>query len=92
MLWISFWYAESAMVEEGRKIWYLRRLNLFDGISQGDLEAISKNLRDRTCRRREAVLAPWDPNDQIYLVKSGAVRVYQLSADGRELTTAILRP
>lgn len=80
------------MVKESKKLWYLRRLNLFDGMSPVEIEEIAARLRERTCQRRETIVEPYEPGDRIYLVKSGAVRVYQLNADGRELTTAILRP
>lgn len=91
MLSISLCYSEYVTVQEGRKLWYLRRLNLFDSMSGDELEAISTKLRDRTCHRGETILAPYEPNDQIFLVKSGA-RIFQLSSDGREITIAILRP
>ncbi len=75
-----------------RKLWYLRRLNLFAAMSPAEIEAVASRLRDRSYRRRETVLDPHTPADRVYLVKSGAVRIYQLSAEGREVTTAILRP
>ena len=92
MLSISLCYSEYVMVQEGRKLWYLRRLNLFDSMSGDELEAISAKLRDRTCHRGETILAPYEPNEQVFLVKSGAVRIFQMSSDGREITVAILRP
>lgn len=80
------------MAESTRKLWYLRRLNLFEGMAPGDVEAISRRLRERSCRRRETIVDPQGPGDRVYLVKNGSVRVYQLSREGKELTTAILRP
>lgn len=74
------------------KLWYLRRLNLFAGMSPEEVETIADQLRERTCRRRETLLDPTAPGDRIFLIKRGAVRVYHLSPDGRELTSAILRP
>jgi CRP/FNR family transcriptional regulator, cyclic AMP receptor protein len=75
-----------------RKLWYLRRLNLFAGMEPDEIEQISKRMRDRACQRREMILDPTSSGDRIFLVKRGAVRVYRLSSEGRELTTAILRP
>jgi CRP-like cAMP-binding protein len=75
-----------------RKLWYLRRLNLFAGMSPSEVESVAGHLRDRACRRRETILAPESPGDRIHLVKSGLVRIYSLSPEGKELTTAILRP
>lgn len=57
-----------------------------------EIEALAGRLHDRVLERRQLILDPDSRGDRIYLVKTGAVRVYQISADGRELTTAILRP
>ncbi len=53
---------------------------------------MAESLRERACHRREMVLDPHSPGDRIYLVKSGSIRIYRLSPEGRQLTTAILRP
>jgi CRP/FNR family transcriptional regulator, cyclic AMP receptor protein len=72
------------------KLWYLRRLNLFEGMREEEVEAVSRELRMRTCepgapfRTRE--------QDRVYLLKSGRMRLYQLTADGHEITTAVLEP
>lgn len=75
-----------------RKLWYLRRLNLFAGMAHEEIEEISRHLRDRACHRGQMILDEEGRNDRIYLIKSGTVRIYRLSPEGRELTTAILRP
>src|SRR6266542_3606358 len=80
------------MSTKERKLWYLRRLNLFAGMAPAEIEAVAGRLHERACRRREIILDPHAPGDRIYVVKSGAVRIYQLSPEGRELTTALLRP
>ncbi len=79
------------MDTKNRKLWYLRRLNLFAAMSPEEVEAIASRLHERSCRRKETVLDATG-QDRIYLIKSGSVRLYRLSPDGRELTTAILRP
>lgn len=80
------------MEGSARKIWYLRRLNLFNAMSVAEVEAIAGRLRERPCRRKETVLDPSGAQDRIYFIKSGTVRLYRLNSNGRELTTAILRP
>jgi CRP/FNR family transcriptional regulator, cyclic AMP receptor protein len=75
-----------------RKLWYMQRLNMFAGLSKDEIEAMAGQLHDQVWQRRQLILEPESRADRIYLVKTGAVRVYQISAEGRELTTAILRP
>src|SRR5437870_3919800 len=75
-----------------RKLWYMQRLNLFAGLTREEIESLAGRLHDRVLDRRQLILEPESRADRIYLVKTGAVRVYQISSEGRELTTAILRP
>src|ERR687887_56106 len=84
MLWV--------MSATERKLWYMQRLNLFAGLAKEEVEALAGRLHDRVLHRRQLILEPESRGDRIYLVKTGAVRVYQISPEGRELTTAILRP
>jgi len=74
---------------EGR-VWYLRRLNLFEGMTDEEIESVSHMLRDRRCAAGERV---WDRDpDRLYLLKEGRVRLYRTAPDGQETTTAVLRP
>jgi CRP/FNR family transcriptional regulator, cyclic AMP receptor protein len=75
-----------------RKLWYMQRLNLFAGLSRDEIESMAGRLHDQVWQRRQPILEPDSRGDRMYLVKTGAVRVYQISPEGRELTTAILRP
>lgn len=75
-----------------RRLWYMQRLNLFAGLARDEIEALAGRLHDRVLNKRQIILVPEAQGDRIYLIKTGAVRVYQISPEGRELTTAILRP
>ena len=72
------------------KLWYLRRLNLFDEMSDQEVEEISREFRMWTCDPKQDCLS--QASDRVYLLKAGRVRLYQLTADGHELTTAIVLP
>jgi CRP-like cAMP-binding protein len=80
------------MAAKSRKVWYLRRLNLFSDLTPQEIETVASRLGERACSRREIVLNPHSPGDRVYIVKSGSVRLYRLSPEGRQLTTAVLRP
>src|SRR5258707_3781355 len=75
-----------------RRLWYIQRLNLFAGLAKEEIEALAGRLHDPVMQRRQLILDPESAGDRIYLVKTGAVRGYQISPEGRELTTAILQP
>src|SRR6266851_8368687 len=72
------------------KLWYLRRLNLFEGMTDEEIEQVSNELRIRHCGPRQPVLMPG--SDRVYLLKEGRIRLYHLLDDGKEVTTAVLRP
>jgi CRP-like cAMP-binding protein len=70
--------------------WFLRRLNLFEGMSDQEIEEVSHMLRQQHCRAGQPIVDR--DGEHIYLLKEGQVRLYRLSADGQETTTAVLRP
>lgn len=70
----------------------MQHLNLFAGLAKEEIERLAGQLHDRVLAKRQVIFDAESRGDRIYLVKTGAVRVYQISPEGRELTTAILRP
>lgn len=72
------------------KVWFLRRLNLFEGMSEAEIEEVSRELKMRACAPRHSMLG--DGGDRVYLLKHGRVRLYHLTADGQDVTTAVLTP
>ncbi len=72
------------------KLWFLRRLNLFDGMTDAEVEAVSRDLRMRHCPARSTILD--GTSERVYLIKEGRVRLYHLSRQGQEVTTAVLGP
>ncbi|MHB8718667.1 MAG: Crp/Fnr family transcriptional regulator [Candidatus Dormibacteria bacterium] len=72
------------------KFWYLRRLNLFEEMSDDEVERLSHEFHMWRCDARNSCLG--QATDRVYLLKAGRIRLYQLTADGHELTTAIVLP
>ena len=70
------------------KLWFLRRLNLFDGMTDVEVEEVSRELRMRHCLPRTQIVD--SPAERVYVIKEGRVRLYHLSAQGQEVTTAVL--
>jgi CRP-like cAMP-binding protein len=71
------------------KLWYLRRLNLFEGMSAEEVERVSHDLRMRSCSAKSSVL---DGSERVYMVKEGRVRLFHITQNGQEVTTAVLVP
>jgi CRP/FNR family transcriptional regulator len=72
------------------KLPLLRRLNLFEEMAEDEVEAVSKQLKMTHYPTGQGVYIG-RPN-RVYLLKAGRVRLYRLSPDGNEVTTAILIP
>jgi CRP-like cAMP-binding protein len=71
------------------KVRFLRGLNLFEGMSEDEVEGVSRELRMRHCAAGEPV---GGRGDHVYLIKDGRVRLYVVSREGQEVTTAVLVP
>lgn len=68
------------------KVWFLRRLDLFEGLSEAQMEKLAELMRDRTCRVGEDVVVR-PAGDRVYLVKKGRVTVLD-----RGVAAAVLAP
>jgi CRP-like cAMP-binding protein len=71
-------------------LWYLRRLNLFEGMSVEEVERISHDARMRSCSAKSSVLD--GSSERVYVIKQGRVRLYHVTENGQEVPTAILVP
>ena len=80
----------STLIGMTDKLGFMRRLNLFEQMSEAEVEEISKELKMRHCRAHETVFE--GSPDRVYLLKAGRVRLYHLSPEGEDVTTAMLEP
>lgn len=72
--------SESVTVESD----VVSNINYFVGLSPGALEEIKKHLSPRTVQKGEMFLLEGDWSDSLYFVISGVVKVYKISADGKQ--------
>ena len=70
----------------------LRATTLLRSVSAEDLDAVAAASRMRHFRRGQIVFTTSDPGDTVIVVVSGRVKVTVRSADGGELTLAIIDP
>src|SRR2546425_2297097 len=68
------------------KLWFLRRLDLFEGLSEPEMQRLGSLLQMRSCRTGQDLVVRLS-GDRIYLVKTGRVRVLQ-----GDVAVAILGP
>lgn len=74
------------------KVWYLERSRVFQGVPRAEIEKYAHLFHEHDYRSKEIVFAEGDLGDAIYLLKTGHVRLYRVTEDGKEITLAILGP
>jgi CRP/FNR family transcriptional regulator len=79
---------EAPLVEN--KVWYLRQNRLFDDAAPGAVEDAQHLFTTCLVPKRTRVFDLGDPTRVVFLVKAGKVRISRLTADGKEVTVAIL--
>lgn len=72
------------------KVRFLSRLNLFEGMSHEEIEEVARELTMHRCERGASIGD--GSRDHVYLLKVGRVRMYKVTRDGHEVTTAELIP
>ena len=75
-----------------KKLWYLKRINVFSGLSWAEMRELKRITRMFSYRKNELIYLPGDPSETVFLLKKGRVKISRLSEGGREATLAILEP
>lgn len=68
------------------KAWFIRQNPMFSDLPERELELLEQLTEANDYRRRAVVWSPGQPASQIYIVRSGIVKVSKVSDEGRELT------
>jgi CRP-like cAMP-binding protein len=65
---------------------------LFSTLEEAEQADLLSRLRKRRYRKGEMVFLRGDPGRDLYLIESGSVKICLTTADGKELTLALLGP
>ncbi|NPV81310.1 MAG: Crp/Fnr family transcriptional regulator [Firmicutes bacterium] len=76
--------AERSMAE------FLRQVELFSDLSDEELARVAAIAQERIYKKGNHIFFEGDPGGAMFIVKDGAVRIYRLSAGGREKTLAMV--
>lgn len=63
---------------------FLKSVPYFDGLDSEEIERIGQSLRQISFTKGEVVLLEGEPCPGLYVVKSGRVRIFKSSPEGRE--------
>jgi CRP/FNR family transcriptional regulator len=78
--------------DEGlNKIWYLKRINLLDGMNEEEMKYIDSHSRMKTFKKGETIYFSHQDVQQIFFLKKGKVKLYKTDMSGKEMVFAILK-
>ena len=74
------------------KVWYLKKSRLFSDATDNVVRECEHLFTQVAFDRRHVIFEQGEPGRFVYLVKSGRVRIARTTAEGEDLTVAILGP
>lgn len=70
----------------------LENIDLFEGVSPAELEALRASSVMRECAKNAVVIHEGDIADSLYIIESGRVKVYCSDKNGKDFVLNILEP
>ena len=74
------------------RAWHLERASLLRALTPEQRRRLEPDIRTLAVRRGERVYAPGEPSDELFVVKTGVVKLCATTADGREIVLAFANP
>jgi CRP-like cAMP-binding protein len=77
---------------EDFKLRSLSQIEIFQDLSQREVEEIDRSTTMTTCEPGRVFYSPDEMGEVLFLLKKGRVQLYRLSPEGKKLVVAILDP
>lgn len=74
------------------EICYLKQYDLFKDLNEQELDQLGRGSQPTIIPKREYIFTPEQPSSQVYILRSGRVRISRLSETGKHFTLVILEP
>ena len=72
------------------KLWYFEQFRMISALSDAQRRQLEKMTRMLEVKRGTRIYLPGDPSDQIFLLKSGIIKISTITADNRDVILAFL--
>jgi len=72
------------------RIKLLSLVDIFEPLSEVELEHLNGQLPDRRLETGEIFYGPRDPSERLFILQKGKVRTFRSTPDGREFTLAVV--
>ncbi len=74
------------------KIGYLQMVDIFQDLTEVEMEEIVRATTITTSRRGKILYMPEDTSEVLFLLKEGRIQLYRISPDGKKLVIATVGP
>lgn len=78
--------------ERSSKIGYLQMVDIFQDLTDAEIEEIDRATTLTACRRGKILYMPEDTSEVLFLLKQGRVQLYRISPDGKKLVIGTVGP
>jgi CRP-like cAMP-binding protein len=72
------------------RIRLLSLVDIFEPLSEEEIERLNGQLPDRRLEEGEIFFGPDDPSERLFILQRGKARVFRITPDGREFTLAVI--
>ncbi len=73
-------------------LWYLKGCDLFERLTPEQIARLEQCSRVRTFERNSLVYLPSDQSDSVLLLASGRIKIYHITAEGKQALLALIDP
>jgi hypothetical protein len=73
------------MAQVMTKVWYLRNIDIFRGLSDEEVRMIDGHSFMQQIRRGQAIYLQGSPARYVYILKKGVVKINRLTSQGKEI-------
>jgi CRP/FNR family cyclic AMP-dependent transcriptional regulator len=78
--------------DRSSKIGYLKMVDIFQDLTEAEIEEIDRATTMSSCRRGKLFYMPEDTSEVLFLLKEGQVQLYRISPDGKKLVIGTIGP
>ncbi len=78
--------------DRSNKIGYLQMVDIFQDLSEEEIQEIDRATTVSTCRRGKIFYMPEDTSQVLFFLREGRVQLYRISPDGKKLVIATVGP
>lgn len=71
---------------------FIRSIRVFSSLNDDEVEQIKNLLYRKICKKGETIFLEGEKDPPLYLVESGAIKIFKISQEGREQVLRIVNP